>query len=84
MSIIETLKGYGMVEIGAITMPDATTFKIVLRDTSHGEWQKAIYAFVVGKKIMRIGSLKGKLRKRFQAWNTDVSNALRGNPHRSC
>ncbi|MEL7446924.1 MAG: hypothetical protein AAGK02_14130, partial [Pseudomonadota bacterium] len=38
----------------------------------------AIYAFLIGDEIVRIGSSKAPLRARFRAWQNDVSRALAG------
>jgi hypothetical protein len=74
----DRLLAYGLIHVGEIDLPDEQTFAIRLVQQEAGDWQKAIYAFLVGNQIMRIGSSKGRLRSRFNAWNRDVSNRLRG------
>ena len=78
MSVVDTLLSYGLKEIGGIELTEST-FKIVLSDDKAGKWQKAIYAFVIGDEVMRIGSSKGMLLRRIRQWNRDVTNALKGN-----
>jgi hypothetical protein len=44
------------------------------------DWERAIYAFVIGGEVKRIGSSKGKLGVRFKSWNRDVTATLCGKP----
>jgi hypothetical protein len=74
----DQLLAYGLTQVGEIELPDERTFAIRLVLQEAGDWEKAIYAFLVGNQIMRIGSSKGRLRSRFNGWNRDVTNRLRG------
>ena len=78
MSAVETLKGYGMNRIGRVEMPDAATFRVVVEQPEAARWERAIYAFVVGDEIVRVGSSKGLLGGRLNSWTRDVSKAFRG------
>jgi hypothetical protein len=72
------LESYGMIPIGRIELPDERTFLIRLEHGDAGRWKKAVYAFLVGDEIRRIGSSKGLLAARMKSWNRDVTNSLRG------
>lgn len=39
---------------------------------------ESVYAFLIGEEIVRIGSSKGVLRTRFNAWQRDITNAMCG------
>jgi len=67
---------YGMRRVARIELPDDQTFSIVLEQADAACWEKAIYAFLVGDEIKRIGSSKGPLGRRFKSWSRDVTNAL--------
>jgi len=64
-----------MMCIGAVRIVDGR-FTVDLKDQRAGEFEKCIYAFVIGGEILRVGSSKGKLKTRLRAWQNDVSNAL--------
>jgi len=72
---VEALLSYGMKRIGFVHLNDAR-FNVTLTIPNAGEFERCIYAFVVGGEILRIGSSKGKLKTRLNAWQNDVSNAL--------
>jgi hypothetical protein len=72
------LRGHGMVRVGRIELSNDHTFSIVIELAEAAHWEKAIYGFVVGDKIQRIGSSKAKLEIRFKRWTDDVTASLRG------
>jgi hypothetical protein len=72
------LIAYGMQRIARIELPDDQTFLITLEFPGAESWEKAIYAFLVGNEIKRVGSSKGRLGGRLKSWSRDVTNALRG------
>lgn len=55
------LTSYGMLRVARVELPDDQTFSIVLELSEAAAWEKVIYAFLVGEKIQRIGSSKGRL-----------------------
>lgn len=78
VSAADALMSYGMVRVARIELPDDHTFSIVIERAEAAHWEKAIYGFVVGDKIQRIGSCKAKLETRFKAWSRDVTASLHG------
>ena len=77
MSAAETLTGYGMRLIGSVRIADGR-FTITITDPETAKKECCIYAFVVGNKIVRVGSSKAKLYTRLNAWQRDVSRAWNG------
>jgi hypothetical protein len=77
MSMINSV---GMVRVGRIELPDDHTFSITLEMVEAAIWERAIYAFVIGGEVKRIGSSKGKLGAHFKSWNRDVAATLCGQP----
>lgn len=73
----ETLLAYRMRELGSISIK-GDTFSFNVEDARSLEMTCAIYAFLIGEEIVRIGSSKSPLRHRFRAWQNDVSRALAG------
>jgi hypothetical protein len=63
---VEALLSYGMKRIGVVHLNDAR-FNVTLTIPNAGEFERCIYAFVVGGEILRIGSSKGKLKTRLNA-----------------
>lgn len=72
------LEGYGMIRIGRIEMLDQNTFLVRIEHPEAARWTKAIYAFLIGNEIVRIGSSKGLLGGRMRAWSRDITAALCG------
>jgi hypothetical protein len=72
---VATLLSYGLKPIGTLRIVNGA-FKIDI--TELGEAKCCVYAFVVGDEIVRVGSSKDRLAKRFRRWESDVTNALQG------
>jgi hypothetical protein len=72
----DLMKAYHFVEVGTISAPDPTTFKIELTLKNAAKWEKAVYLFLFNEEIVRIGSSKGRLETRMKQWSKDVTNAL--------
>ena len=66
-----------MQELGTISI-EVNTFSLNIDDYRSLDMTCAIYAFLIGDEIVRIGSSKSPLRSRFRAWQNDVSRALAG------
>lgn len=71
------MKRYGMREFAKVALRD-TSFIIEILDEDVASLREAIYAFVIGDEIVRIGSSKGVLSGRMRAWERDVSKRLQG------
>jgi len=73
-----TLLSYGLEHIADVVMTDANVLLITVTKPEATMWEKAIYAILIGGKIMRIGSSKGRLGNRLNAWTRDISGRLAG------
>ncbi len=65
--------------IGTVSLYD-DSFRINLHDASLLSAVECVYAFTVEDEVVRVGSSKAPLGKRFKAWERDVSRALNGLP----
>lgn len=72
-----TLFAYGLSPVATVRIVNRK-FEIAVFKDEVLQLEKCIYAFLVGDEIVRIGSSKGKLGKRFRSWQRDVTNALNG------
>ena len=72
----EILQAYGMRAIALVSLPKPTRFVVELTDLGAGSWTQAIYAFLIGEEICRIGSSKGRLETRMRSWSRDLTRRL--------
>jgi hypothetical protein len=63
----ETLIDYGMEKVAEIRATAVNAFDIILSKAEARTWEKVVYAYVIGGKIMRIGSSKGRFGQRLRA-----------------
>jgi hypothetical protein len=68
---------YGLVPVSTFGIED-DDFIIETHNREIVELEKCIYAFALGDLILRIGSSKERLARRFRSWELDVSKALKG------
>ena len=61
-----------MRSIATVSLP----FVVEITDQEAATWTCAIYAFVIGDEICRIGSSKGPLGIRLRAWSRDLAARL--------
>ena len=78
----EKLLSCGLRPVGTVQILDGR-FTISLSTPEAADFERCLYAFLVGNEIMRIGSSKGKLRLRIRAWEADVSHGLAGDYSRT-
>lgn len=71
------LSEYGLVPVATVRIDDSR-FIIEITNPEIVQLEKCIYAFLVGDKIVRVGSSKGRLARRLKCWERDITNALRG------
>ncbi len=74
---MDTLKSYGFKRVGKLFIKESR-FIVEIEDEETTNLEKTIYVFVIDKKIMRIGSSKGVLKRRFRSWERDVTKRLQG------
>lgn len=72
-----TLANYGLKPVANVHI---TGGKFIVETTNPEAMRltESIYAFLIGEEIVRIGSSKGVLRTRFNAWQRDITNAMHG------
>ncbi|QNT68078.1 GIY-YIG nuclease family protein [Defluviicoccus vanus] len=73
----EKIKEYGLKPVAEFWIEE-NQFRIELTDLETTALKKCVYAFTVEDEIVRVGSSKAPLKKRFGAWRRDVSKALNG------
>jgi hypothetical protein len=71
----ETLHIYGLKPVADFWIEDAR-FVVSTTDEDVVRMTECIYVFAIGDEILRIGSSKGVLRSRFNAWQRDVTAAM--------
>lgn len=72
----ETLLTYGMRPVASVSLPSREHFVVQMTEPDAGSWTCAIYAFLIGDEICRIGSSKGALGGRFRSWSRDLTARL--------
>ena len=60
----------------AVVRIEGNSLVITVDNLKIADLEKTIYAFVIGKQIVRIGSSKKKLRQRMNDWQRDVTKRL--------
>jgi hypothetical protein len=73
VSDTDALRAYGMKKVAEVRIADGSRFAISITDTVLASLETCIYAFLVGGKIMRIGSSKAPLWKRLRSWERLVT-----------
>jgi hypothetical protein len=69
------LAKYGLVPVARVRIADRN-FKISITDQEIVKLDKCIYAFLIGGKVVRVGSSKAPLKKRLRDYERDITNAL--------
>jgi hypothetical protein len=62
--------------VATVSLPSPTWFVVQLTEQEAGSWTCAIYAFLIGDEICRIGSSKGLLGVRLSSWTRDLTARL--------
>ena len=82
MGAINDLTQYGLQMVGTVTLENGR-FAIKISNLLAQNFERCIYAYVVGDEILRFGSSKKKLGGRIRAWQSDVSKAFAGDYSRT-
>jgi hypothetical protein len=67
---------YGLVKVAELALTDKDVFQITVTDLETTRKERTIYAIVIDKRIVRIGSSKAQLRLRLREWERLVTNRL--------
>lgn len=79
MTISRKLEEIGFVLVGHIAIRAKLKFIVEFDVRPEAEeWSMVIYAFRIGKQVVRIGKSEGPLRERVKRWRRDVSRGLAG------
>jgi hypothetical protein len=73
----DILASYGLVPIGSVRITGGQ-FRIEITNLEMFNLGRCVFAFLVGNEIVRIGSSKAPLRRRFSEWQRHVTNRLQG------
>ncbi len=73
----EDLTNYRLVPVAHVRIEDQN-LRIDITDQETVKREKCIHAFVIGGKVVRVGSSKAPLEKRLKSYVRDISHALKG------
>jgi hypothetical protein len=71
------LTKYGLAQVARVRIEDRK-FIIDITDSNTVDLEECIYAFLIGGKVVRIGSSKAPLKDRLKSYERHITHALNG------